>query len=104
MDSCVVMRELARLRILILQRLFHDVASFLTFSATSRELRVRIINLDGGLVLQPQLLKLGPEIIDMVEWGPSMRMECYWYTFNGFVDQLTERIGMQIGFTSANSY
>jgi hypothetical protein len=53
-----------------------------------------VLNLDGGVVLQKNLVKkYQPEVIDMTEWGPAMRMECYWYTLNGFEQALTRNIG-----------
>lgn len=56
---------------------------------------MRVLNLDGGVVLQQELLqRYQPEVVEMTEWGPAMRMECYWYTFNGFEKALSEAIGL----------
>ena len=40
-------------------------------------MRVRILDLDGGLTQQTSLMDhLHPEVVPLTDWGPCIRMAC----------------------------
>jgi len=56
--------------------------------------RLRVINLDGALTKQTELMELyKPELIDLNDWGPYMRIDCSFRYFWNFEKALSRKIG-----------
>ena len=52
-------------------------------------MRVRILDLDGGLLLQKRLLaQCGPEVVSLRDWGPRVRLGCRFGAFRRFEEAL----------------
>lgn len=52
-------------------------------------MRVRVLDLDGGILAQERLLRITrPEIADLHAWGMSLRGACRWSTFHRFERRL----------------
>lgn len=59
-------------------------------------MRVRILDLDGGVLPQAELCaRHQPTIHDMRDWGPLIRMGCSFRRFRRFEDALGERLAAQ---------
>jgi arginase family enzyme len=55
-------------------------------------MRLRVLNLDDALTAQAQLVrKFAPEVVDLTEWGLSLRMSCRFGTYRRFEAHL-ERV------------
>ena len=52
-------------------------------------MRVRILDLDGGLPLQKHLLAhWNPEVVSLRDWGPRLRLACGFGGFRRFEQAL----------------
>ncbi len=54
---------------------------------------VRILDLDGGLVLQKGLRAYQPQVVPLRDWGPRIRLACSRRRFACFEQELEQRIG-----------
>jgi hypothetical protein len=52
-------------------------------------MRVRVIDLDGSITAQERLLRVVlPEVCDLRQWGPRLRLACRWAGFHRFERRL----------------
>jgi hypothetical protein len=52
-------------------------------------MRVRLLDLDGSLTAQPQLVRRhAPAVVPLRDWGPSIRLGCGFRRFRRFEDEL----------------
>lgn len=56
-------------------------------------MKLRILNLDGGLTVQPSLKRQRPEVVPCEGWGPRIRMGCSFGRFRRFEASLACRLG-----------
>jgi arginase family enzyme len=56
-------------------------------------MKLRILDLDGGLTVQPALRRQRPEVVPCQGWGPRIRMGCSFGRFRRFERSLTQRLG-----------
>lgn len=57
-------------------------------------MRLRVIDLDGAVSSQARLVQqFSPDIVDMTEWGPWLRMTCRFGTYQRFQRHLDEALG-----------
>jgi hypothetical protein len=58
-------------------------------------MRLRVIDLDGSITSQTGLLRrFSPEILDLSEWGPSLRLTCRFGAYRRFQQRLDELAGV----------
>jgi hypothetical protein len=61
-------------------------------------MRVRVIDLDGSITAQERLLRVvQPEVYDMRQWGPRLRLACRWANFHRFERRLDRLLGAEDG-------
>ncbi len=54
-------------------------------------MRLRILDLDGGLLLQQRLLaEFDPEVVSLRDWGPRVRLACRFGAFRSFEKALAD--------------
>jgi hypothetical protein len=56
-------------------------------------MKLRIVDLDGGLTVQPSLRRQRPEIVPCQGWGPRLRLGCSFGRFRRFEASLATRLG-----------
>ena len=57
-------------------------------------MRLRILNLDGGVVAQPDVVgRPGSAVHDLRRWGPEIRMACDFWAFGRFEKALGDALG-----------
>jgi len=67
------------------------------YEIESRDVRLRVINLDDALKKQTILLeRYNPQILELTEWGPYMRIDCSFRYFWKWERALTEATGSKI--------
>jgi hypothetical protein len=57
-------------------------------------MRLRVLDLDGAVTAQKGLLRRhAPEVLDLADWGPRLRMTCRFGAFRRFQQRLAELAG-----------
>jgi hypothetical protein len=56
-------------------------------------MKLRTLDLDGGLTVQPSLKRQRPEVVPCQGWGPRIRLGCSFGRFRRFEASLTCRLG-----------
>jgi hypothetical protein len=56
-------------------------------------MKLRILDLDGGLTVQPSLRRQRPEVVPCQGWGPRIRLGCSHGRFRRFEASLSMRLG-----------
>jgi hypothetical protein len=56
-------------------------------------MKLRILDLDGGLTVQPALRRQRPEVVPCQGWGPRIRLGCSFGRFRRFEASLSARLG-----------
>lgn len=54
---------------------------------------LRLLDLDGGVTVQPALRRRAPEVIPCQGWGPRIRLACSFGRFRRFEASLAQRLG-----------
>jgi arginase family enzyme len=68
-----------------------------------KELQVRILNLDGALLFQTELIdKYRPQIVDATKWGPALRIDCTFGQFTRFEKELNSLFGTEVDCTEVD--
>jgi hypothetical protein len=59
-------------------------------------MKVRVLDLDGGVVMQKDLLaKTGAQVVPLREWGPRLRLACSHRRFRHFEQTLARHAGQE---------
>jgi hypothetical protein len=57
---------------------------------------VRVIDLDGGLLAQPALVRAQPAVCAVEDWAPDVRLACTFGRFRRFEAALAQRLGSAV--------
>jgi hypothetical protein len=58
-------------------------------------MKLRILDLDGGLTVQPSLRRQRPEVVPCQGWGPRIRLGCSFGRYQRFEKSLAARVGSE---------
>jgi hypothetical protein len=59
-------------------------------------MKLRILDLDGGLTVQPSLRRQRPEVVACEGWGPRVRLGCSFGRFRRFEASLAAQVGGKV--------